>query len=208
MNTMARCLRVWVLPQLAVTLLLSFRVTASAVGQRIYLRSERTICSTPFRPVGGYTFHAGGKWSVTWNTQRGQFGNAVYLGYPNPVKSADGQKIWDNPTAWVECWINWYLESGGEQAYYDWHIVEYGGDVRDCVGSNTGGSGGPNGIPDEYDPYEPYDPWGCSDASSGGGGGDNDGGAGGCRVEYVYVEVSYDGGNTWHTIWEGFANVC
>jgi hypothetical protein len=63
--------------------------------------------------------------------------------------------------------------------------------------------------------YEPYDPdYGGSDdcgGSGSGGGGDGGSGAGsgsGCRTEYVYVEVSHDGGATWVTYWEGYATVC
>lgn len=206
MSRATRCMRR--LPRLVVALITSFVANERALGQRVFLYSEPTICSTPFRPISGYTFHAGGQWSVTWNTMRGQFGSAAYAGYPNPVKSVDGQKIWENPTAYVECWVDWYIENGGEQAYYRWHVLDYGGDVRDCTSSDSAGSSGRNGLPAEYDPYDPYDPWGCSDPYEGGGGGQGEGGGAGCRVEYVFVDISYDGGNTWHTLWEGWASVC
>ncbi len=58
-----------------------------------------------------------------------------------------------------------------------------------------------------------YDPETCRgdpDAGTGGGGGEGGGGGGGgsCHTEYIYVEVSHDGGKTWHTYWEGYATVC
>ena len=61
--------------------------------------------------------------------------------------------------------------------------------------------------PIDYDPYDP-DAGGadCSSEENGGGGG---GGAGSnCRTEYIVIEVSYDGGSTWSTFWEGNAQVC
>jgi hypothetical protein len=58
----------------------------------------------------------------------------------------------------------------------------------------------------------PYDP-GYDDGSSGAAGGcDDSGGAAPpgsyCHDEYVYIEISNDGGITWTTIWEGWAIVC
>jgi hypothetical protein len=45
--------------------------------------------------------------------------------------------------------------------------------------------------------------------------GDDDGGGGGgggwtkvCSTEYIWIEISYDGGETWSTLWEGYAEVC
>ena len=44
---------------------------------------------------------------------------------------------------------------------------------------------------------------------SGGGGGADDGGGGwSCSTEYVVIEISYDGGATWQTWWQGYATVC
>jgi hypothetical protein len=78
--------------------------------------------------------------------------------------------------------------------------------------------GGQEGCGNEFQlVYDPYDPTGegddCDDGGggSGGGGGESgtgDGGPGNCRTEYVYIEVSYDGGKTWHGWWEGNATVC
>jgi hypothetical protein len=40
------------------------------------------------------------------------------------------------------------------------------------------------------------------------GGGGGLGGGGECHEEYVVIEVSYDDGITWSTLWEGNALVC
>jgi hypothetical protein len=44
---------------------------------------------------------------------------------------------------------------------------------------------------------------------------ENDGGGGGgggwelvCSTEWIKLEISYDGGNTWSTLWEGWGEVC
>lgn len=50
--------------------------------------------------------------------------------------------------------------------------------------------------------------WG-SCASGGGSGGEGTGSGGsGCSMQYVRVEVSNDGGDTWSVLWEGYAAVC
>jgi len=51
-----------------------------------------------------------------------------------------------------------------------------------------------------YDPYASPES-GCEDGGS-------DGTAAGCHEEYVYVDMSYDDGATWTTVWEGYATVC
>ncbi len=80
------------------------------------------------------------------------------------------------------------------------------------------GNYGGGGCEEEFQlVYNPYDsgsrgddcgPRGEGDGSGGGGGETGTGGSGSCRTEYVYVEVSLDGGNTWTVWWEGEATVC
>jgi hypothetical protein len=43
---------------------------------------------------------------------------------------------------------------------------------------------------------------------TGTGGGSTGGGGMECHVEWIELEISYDGGITWHPFWEGYANVC
>ena len=81
-------------------------------------------------------------------------------------------------------------------------------------GGGGGGGGGDGGCETQliYDPDQP-----CPGGGGGGGGeptvtpgGGGGGGGGGttCHQEWVIIEVSYDGGATWSTWWEGYANVC
>jgi hypothetical protein len=180
-----------------------------AVAQRVFLYAEPTICSTPFKPIGGITFHAGSQWRVVWTTSPGQYGTATFVGSPNPVHSEGGKKIWEDPTAYVTCWIAWYLEGTQRQAYYDWHIEDYGGTVRDCSPNDPRQvTSDPNSTNyDAYESFDPYEPGGdCSDDAGGTGG--TGGNSTGCPMEYVYVEISYDDGATWIVLWEGWAEVC
>jgi hypothetical protein len=197
-----------------------FLVVAAVCGagrvaaQRVYLYSEPTVCSTPFTPVSGITFHAGARWRLTWNTDPGQFGSAQYSGTPNPARSEDGTKRWSNPAAFVECWIDWYQEGFGRQAYYRWEIDFYAGAVSSCSGGGTAVAPSPEVLAASYDPYDPYSApssfTDCADATGdpGSGGSSGSGSGAGCSQEYVYVEVSYDDGATWQVLWEGWATVC
>lgn len=67
--------------------------------------------------------------------------------------------------------------------------------------------------PDEtgYDPYsDGCDGTTMTTTTSGGDSGNSQvgGGSGNCTEEYIIVEISYDGGATWETFWEGWAMVC
>ena len=56
-----------------------------------------------------------------------------------------------------------------------------------------------------------YDPETCTPPTGGPGAGGGGGGGGGghtCQQEYVIIEISYDGGNTWSVWWEGWAQMC
>jgi hypothetical protein len=59
----------------------------------------------------------------------------------------------------------------------------------------------------EYDPYAESgnDATECPSGSGSGGGGAE---GGGCRMEWLIVEISYDAGASWHTLWEGYGWVC
>jgi hypothetical protein len=71
------------------------------------------------------------------------------------------------------------------------------------------GSAGCYGDQFEHDVnYDPFNPTAPDCPGGGGGGGDGDGGGVDCRSEYIVVEVSFDGGNTWILWWQGTALVC
>jgi hypothetical protein len=63
-----------------------------------------------------------------------------------------------------------------------------------------------------YDPTQPCPGGGGGGGGDGSGGddGSGDGGGGGsnCHTEYIIIEISYDGGETWSVWWEGYATVC
>lgn len=93
-------------------------------------------------------------------------------------------------------------------------------EIAFSLGDDSCGGGNDACEPDDEPPTQiapgPSEPG--YDSGSGGGGngggdcGDNPGGtnppSSGCHDEYVYVEVSNDGGVTWITVWEGWAVVC
>jgi hypothetical protein len=75
----------------------------------------------------------------------------------------------------------------------------------DPDGPGAGGGGGPCSLQIIYDPDQPCPGTG---GPGGTGGGGDDGGGAGCHSEYIFIEISYDGGSSWQTWWEGYATVC
>lgn len=186
-------------------------------GQVIRGPTEHTVCPTPFRPISGLTFHGGYAWAVTYHTFPYQMGFAQYSALPDPAISDDGRATWYNPGAYVECTNTWYYNPNGTVAYVDfrWHIVSYRGEIRDNPDSGCGGDSGNWGGTDpiyitSYDPYAPEQVEDVSVQSCGGGKG-GDGTGGGtmvCWSEWLEIEISYDGGKTWHPFWSGWGQVC
>lgn len=188
------------------------------VAQQTYLYSEPTSCPASMRPISGVTYHAGHGWAITWTTVPGQWASATYYG-PSSATSTDGKATWLNPSLLAECWIDWYAlpPTPARDAYFRWHIVRYFGTVREVkAGCNDDTRLVDDFGNDVQGPYDPtYDPalesgTDCEDESSEGGSGGGGGGGGDltCRQEYVYVEISNDGGLTWEVYWEGYATVC
>jgi len=115
--------------------------------------------------------------------------------------STDGASRWYGAKLEAHCTV----ERNPYWVKYSAVPVAYGGQVRAC----GGGGGGAwyyiaEPIDVSYDPYTEREP--VSDCDSSGGSGDGDGAI--CHDEYVYVELSNDGGVTWEVIWEGWAQVC
>ena len=90
-------------------------------------------------------------------------------------------------------WPNWPVDYGPsyntsvDNYYYDPYAPD-GGDAVDCSGLDGDG--------------------GISVGGGGGTSGDPGGGGSNCSTEWVAIEVSYDGGETWSVWWEGEAQVC
>ena len=182
--------------------LLCTMINAPSSAQRVYVYSEPTVCTTFFKPIEGVTHHAGGEFEVSWHINFPQFGPVDYYGRPNPVISTDRTKKWTEPTANVTCYIDWFrlLPTPAWDTYFRWHINDYGGTVSSC-NSSTQVAEDPDG-----GPYDPFSSSGESSDCSGTGGSGPAGST--CHDEYVYVEISNDGGATWYVLWEGWATVC
>ncbi len=167
------------------------------------------------------TFHGGYVWHVTYYTHPFQHAFAQYYANPSPAVSADGQATWTNPGAYVECTFTWYYNLNGTVSHVDfrWHVIYYTGSIRRNDGCGGAGSG-----PIYMESYDPYAPDQDNESVQGdlsvqnscGGGGGGDGGEGGggggggssCYSEWMEIEISYDGGQTWHPYWSGWGQVC
>lgn len=120
------------------------------------------------------------------------------VGNPNPV-STDGTSRWYGAKLEGHCTV----ERNPYWVRYSVVPVAYEGQVRAC---SRGAGGNWHYVTDPVDEsYDPYSPAGGSDCGSEGGSGEE---GVSCHDEYVYVEVSHDGGVTWEVIWEGWAQVC
>jgi hypothetical protein len=183
-------------------------------AQAIQGPTELTICTTPFTPASVFTFHGGYAWYVTYYTFPFQFGHATFSALPDPVVSDDGAATWTGPGADVECTNTWYFNPNGSVAYvrYNWHIIRYRGTIT--VNSGCSGDGGTISDPIFMNSYDPYAPeqagdavtlQSCGGGSAGTGGGDADSA---CHWEWMEIEISYDGGQTWHPFWSGWGQVC
>jgi len=89
-------------------------------------------------------------------------------------------------------------------------VIEYYGPRRDGLGEEECSGGGDTELVANvrepgYDPFEKEESGGGCD---GGGGGAGGGTTENCTSEWVIVERSDDGGNTWYTIYEGWVSTC
>lgn len=189
----------------------------SLSGQAIRGPTEHTTCPTPFRPISGLTFHGGYAWAVTYHTFPYQHGFAQYSALPSPAISDDGRATWSNPGAYVECTNTWWFNPNGtvNHVEFRWHVIDYRGDIRgndDGCGGDGGDWGGTDPIyATSYDPYAPEqagDDVLVHDCGGGGAGGGSAGGTLECWWEWMEIEISYDGGKTWHPFWSGWGQVC
>jgi hypothetical protein len=120
--------------------------------------------------------------------------------YANPL-STDGTSRWYGAKVEGHCTV----DRNPYWVRYNVYPVAYDGQVRSC----SNGAGGnwyyiTDPLDESYEPYTSTEPE--SDCNSSGGGSGS--AVVTCHDEYVYVEVSNDGGVTWEVIWEGWAQVC
>lgn len=165
----------------------------------------------PYYSVDGYFFDANPFQITRW--MDGNTGMIMRSTRGTWLIDMSGRYRWTDARIKVDCYVREYLWGLISQPYavvaYELGTVEpvstacdsepgdpWGGEYITAVGSP------------EYDPYDP-DQVVASDCESGG-----DGGAGGlpgglnCWAEYMVIEISYDGGKTWHVWWEGWGTVC
>ncbi|HSU17789.1 hypothetical protein [Longimicrobium sp.] len=157
-----------------------------------------------------YLPYKGHEWETAWyatSMARPLPGLAWYapVGRADLV-STDGKAKWTNAQVQVQCWIY----NDGRIIAYHFDPYRYSGTVTECAsgGGSPGGTGFTDvGMDPGYDPYGTFDSGGGSCDGSAGTSGDSGGGVV-CHTEYIYIEISYDGGITWQTWWEGEAKVC
>ena len=123
--------------------------------------------------------------------------------------SLDGSLKWVGASLLVACYEVPFLNIVGLHVPYFIVMREGGREVPTRLTCD----GDPTIILANYDPSDPSglpDDSDCDDESGGGGGGGTWPGPGGstCHTEYIYIEVSDDGGLTWTVWWEGYATVC
>lgn len=183
-----------------------------------------------YQPVS----YQGKEFETQWqNTAGGPMGGPSYAWFaatpnPDPV-STDGRARWRRARILVHCFAT--LLWGGSRTYH-YHPIAYSGTLEP-IGTACGGDDDPpfwGG--DEYITSDPADSEAAPEdapltrltrdanregappdtyitACEGGAGGES-GSAGNvaCHWEYMIIEISYDGGKTWHVWWEGWGQVC
>lgn len=114
---------------------------------------------------------------------------------------AGGRKIWTDPRIYVQCRVVSY-PWGYNQRYAV--VIREMGMMEDCArGPNT------NPMDPGFDPYyETGDEGSCSVGSGSGGSGPPPPSGTICNTEWMAIDISYDGGVTWTTVWEGLVKVC
>lgn len=195
-------------------------------------------CPTTLRPrfnhYQGVTFQ-GKEFETYWqNTAGGALGGPSYAWFaatpnPDPI-SVDGSTRWRGAQILVHCYavIGW-----GGTRYYHYHPKAYTGRLEPvsiaCDGGEEPLPGGGEYMMNDpttglvvedgttpltrlvRDPDRegaPPDTYILDCSSGSGGGGGLGGGSVSCHWEYMLIEISYDGGRTWHVWWEGWGQVC
>jgi hypothetical protein len=167
------------------------------------------------------------------NTAGGPMGGPSYAWFsatpnPDPI-STDGRARWRRARILVHCFAT--LLWGGNRTYH-YHPIAYNGTLESTSTACSDPDDPPEWGGGEYvttDPVTgpvpedgtepltrlrrepahegaPPDTYMMDCGSSGGGG--SGAGSMSCRWEYMIIEISYDGGKTWHVWWEGWGQTC
>lgn len=194
---------------------------------------ERTFCRDHFKPIdlwydGGYgnmRFHLDppllfvGYRTGTYRSPRGLvFRRAVYETI-QPSEAVDpAGNVWRFQGRFNALCRGGELEIGplvfGGQILVSEDVVTRPVLVRRGTGDDEcGGGNGDWYYMESYDPYSPVPDDGSGDSSiatdcGSGGGSTFDPADYACTWDYITIEISYDGGQTWHHFWSGWAQVC
>lgn len=207
--------RAWQLASVYVASLLICSVPGSATAQQIpwpcaptiSVNAGHNVVNVPKAEGGGsvpFTF-----WTATYKSGTMAFANAWYT--PSPVTTLDGNgKRWE----WVGAELHYYcwmvnMGSAGWWEVSDW--VDFrGAAFRTYDEAECGGD--PDDDDDEWETRE------TGHLVKGGGGAtlSCDDPSGGyepppdvtCSTVWLQLQISYDDGLTWETIWEGWGEVC
>jgi len=157
-------------------------------------------------------YYEGHYWDTPWRATSAAFPLAPRTWYvpvgASTLISTDGKAKWDQPQIEVLCWIYNALDI----ITYHYDPYRFSGTVSPCESSSGGGGAGGtpfsgSAMAPEYDPYSSFDSGGGTSCSGTSGNGDSGSGLV-CHTEYIYIDISYDGGLTWEGWWEGYATVC
>lgn len=137
------------------------------------------------------------------HTRIGYLGRGVYRYRMTLGRSDDDEWLAEGP--WTGRCIGYGQWGIGRVLSFEgtvWRVGDNGGDGGGC-------GGGEWYYMESYDPYAPEENAATASCGGGGGGGGSDsGGNYSCYWDYITLEISYDGGQTWEHFWSGWAKVC
>ena len=161
-------------------------------------------------PFASGVIYGGHEWVTEWRSISQVAPLPSYNWYeatpdPDPVSTDDGAR-------WIEARVEGHCTIEQNPYYITYHTypVAFGGRVVTCPsGGGGGGVWEVQYITEPGDPsYDPYSSYGGMNVCSQGPHTGGDAGGDLCHQEYVYIDISYDGGSTWSELWEGWATVC
>ena len=170
-----------------------------------------------YQPVKNFSDLRYDFWSVWFSVQVAKPlpSRNLYRAYPSgDIADATSTVVWKDARIQVHCF--WERTPMYDTLHYD-QVGSSGSLVKQCTdpafpgGSGAGSTDWVGSSDISSTSYDPYDNGGadaasCEDPLEGGSAGGM--GGAGCHTEYIYVDISTDGGVTWTTVWQGEVEVC
>ncbi len=207
-------MRPWRTKQISVVLFFSLMTVLPAVRP---LAAQEAI---PCPPEVFHTVVVDGIWfDDVWLVMLRSVGSniAIYEVIGTPISRGGGWQ-WENGSITLSCYVWWIWRFGVQVGLRVYPVIETsgavvptGGDGGDGCGGGGGGGGDPMDQTSSFGIRPVGAPLMTETCDGGGGGTGGDGGGGGsdgCSTQYGKIEVSYDGGVTWETWWEGWYTEC